>query len=218
MLQALAFAAAGSFYPVGLLLVLRYLSASRGMVLAKMFLLGGASGCLLVSVAELALLHALPLTRSEHPTPNGAVYIAFGAVLIAFCIVLATRRRRPPETVSALATPTPAGADPTPRRALAMGLVVYAPGIGLLAAVKALFDAGLSLAKTIVGLILCIVIVLWMAEVPILATTISPQRSAPMLRRAGRLVTSKGRSIAIVIGLLLGAYLVLEGIHIIRVG
>ena len=61
---------------------------------------------------------------------------------------------------------------------------------------------------------MCIVIVLWMAELPILATAVSPERSAPVLRRAGEWVARNGRLISIVIGFLLGGYLVVEGILI----
>lgn len=209
MTQALLLALAGSFYPVGVLFVLRYLGARRGLFLASLFLIGGALGCALVSVLELALLHALPLDRQDDPGANGAVYIVLGAALLIACIVLARRGRRMPVTTREMT------ADPSRVRAFLMGLLVYSPGIGLIAAVKALHDAQLPAAGVAVGVVLCIAVVLWMAEVPILATAISPRRSGPVLRRAGQWIAMNGRLISIVIGMVLGAYLVVEGILII---
>jgi hypothetical protein len=211
MIQAVSLAFAGSFYPVGLLFVLRYIAASRGLYLATLFVIGGALGCLVISVLELALLHSLPVQRADNPAANGAVYIALGAGLLLICGVVAVRgHRRPIEIAPTAVHP----ADPGARRAFVTGLIVYSPGLGLLAAVKALFDAALPASELVLGLVVCIAIILWMAEVPITATALSPRRSAPVLRRVGGFIARHGRSISLAIGVGFGGYLIADGMWI----
>jgi hypothetical protein len=211
VLQALSLAVAGSFYPVGLLFVLRYLAAGRALFLSSLFLIGGALGCLGVAVLELALLNVLPFKRAQHPGPNGGAYIVLGIGLLAVALLFARRGRH---RVEADGEPIKA-ADPSPVRAFLTGLLIYSPGLGLLAAVKALFDANLSGGWTAVGVVACTAIILWMAEVPIAATAISPRRSAPVLRSAGAFVARNGRLISIGIAAAIGAYLIADGIWIV---
>ena len=86
--------------------------------------------------------------------------------------------------------------EPTSGRAFLTGLIVYSPGLGLIAAVKALHDANYSVGLLAVGVIICTVIVLWMAEVPIIATAISPVRSGPLLRKGGDFIARNTRLIS----------------------
>jgi hypothetical protein len=210
VVQALSLAFAGSFYPVGLLFVLRYLAAHRAIFLSGLFLVGGALGCLAVAIAEYALLGALPLKQSEHPGANGALYIALGVGLLLGAVFFAMRPRRPAEIEGAPIKP----ADPGAAKAFLAGLIVYSPGLGLIAAVKALYDAELSGVDAAVGIIVCTAVVLWMAEVPIGATVVSPHRSAPVLRTVGSFVARNGRAISIAIAIVFGVYLVADGIWI----
>ena len=122
--QALLLALAGSFYPVGLLFVLRYLAATRGLFVANLFLVGGALGCALVSTVELLLLDALPLDRQDDPVASGSVYIVLGAGLVIVCIIFARRGQR-----AARVTEPKASADPSLARAFVTGLIVYSPGV-----------------------------------------------------------------------------------------
>ena len=211
MVHAVSLAFAGSFYPVGLLFVLRYLAAHRAIFLSGLFLIGGALGCLAVAIAEYALLNALPVDQSEHPGANGAIYIALGVGLLAGAAFFALRPRRPAEIEGEPITP----ADPSWPKAFLAGLIVYSPGLGLIAAIKALYDAQLSGPEAAVGIVVCTAVVLWMAEVPIGATVVSPNRSAPLLRRVGGFVARNGRFISISIAILFGIYLLADGISII---
>jgi Sap, sulfolipid-1-addressing protein len=211
VVQALSLAFAGSFYPVGLLFVLRYLAAHRALLLAGLFLVGGALGCLIVSVAEYGLLNALPLKQSEHPAANGAVYVVLGGGLLVGAAFFALRPRRPAEIEGEPIRP----ADPHTAKAFLTGLIIYSPGLGLIAAIKALYDADLSGFDAAVGIALCTAIILWMAEVPIAATVVSPRRSAPVLRTVGSFVARNGRTISIAIAMLFGVYLLADGISTI---
>jgi hypothetical protein len=212
MLQAISLAVAGSFYPVGLLFVLRFLAATRPIFLAGLYLVGGAIGCLAVSIVELVLLSALPLDPVDDAGPNGAVYIVLGAGLLLIAAVYARRSRQP----VTLEKKNPG--EPSAARAFLTGLIVYSPGLGLIAAIKALFDAQLTAPVLTVGVIVCVVIILWMAEVPILATLISPQRSAPVLRSAGDFVARHGRLITIALAVGVGVYLLVDGALIVAHG
>ncbi|SOD72470.1 Sap-like sulfolipid-1-addressing protein [Jatrophihabitans sp. GAS493] len=222
MLQAISIAIAGSFYPVGLLFVLRYLAAPRGLFIATMFLIGGAIGCLVVAFLELALLSALPLRGEENSTPNGTVYIVMGVVVLLVTAVIA-RPRKGPGTIEIAEV----GADPEikvgkgapgPGRSLATGMLIYSPGLGLIGAVKVLHDQDFSVALTVVGVFLCTLIMLWMAELPILATAVSPDRSGPVLRSAGDFIARNGKTISLVIVVGIGLYFIAKGISIIHSG
>jgi hypothetical protein len=210
VVHALSLAFAGSFYPVGLLFVLRYLAAHRAIFLSGLFLIGGALGCLTVAIAEYALLSALPLAKDEHPAANGALYIALGIGLLAVAAFLALRPRRPVEIEGEPIKP----ADPSAVKAFLAGLIVYSPGLGLIAAIKALYDAQLPGIDAAIGIVVCTAIILWMAEVPIGATVVSPTRSAPALRRVGGFVARNGRIISIGVAILFGVYLLADGIAI----
>ncbi|SDJ41968.1 Sap, sulfolipid-1-addressing protein [Frankineae bacterium MT45] len=222
MLQAISIAIAGSFYPVGLLFVLRYLAAPRGLFIATMFLIGGAIGCLVVAFLELALLNALPLRGSENSTPNGTAYIVMGVAVLIITAVIAIPHKGP-GTIEVAEV----GADPElkvgkgapgPGRSLATGMIIYSPGLGLIGAVKVLHDQNFSVGVTVIGVIICTFIMLWMAELPIAATAISPDRSGPKLREAGDFIARNGKTISLIIVVAIGLYFIGKGISIIHNG
>lgn len=214
MTQAIAFAFWGSFYPVGLLFVLRYLAASRPLFLASLFLIGGALCCLALGTLELVLLQVLPFDRHDDPTANGLLNVVIGAGIILAVVVYLWRRPRPTRTFEE----TRPQEDPGPARCFFTGVLIYSPGLGLIAAVKALSDANLSGTATAVGLVVCVAVLLWMAEVPILATAVSPRRSAPALRRVGTFIARHGVVISALILVGFGVYLIVDGISTTSTG
>jgi hypothetical protein len=212
--QALAFAFWGSFYPVGLLFVLRYLAASRPLLLANLFLIGGAVSCLTLGALELVLLQVLPLDHRDNPAANGILGVLIGVAIILAVVLYLWRRPRPARTFE----DTRPQEDPAPAKCFFTGMLIYSPGLGLIAAVKALSDAELSGAGLAVGLVVCVAVLLWMAEVPILATAVSPRRSAPALRRVGTFIARHGVIISALILVGLGVYLIVDGISTASTG
>ena len=151
MIQAISLAVAGSFYPVGLLFVLRYLSAGRDLFIASTYLVGGALDCLLVSIAELVLLNWPQFDQQGFDAERDRRHRRRGPLALIGALVARPRRHSEPEIETLTDLPPAAPKDPSPWRALLVGLVAHSNGLGLIAGIKALVDAHLSCRLRITG-------------------------------------------------------------------
>ena len=207
--QTLAFAFIAALYPVGLLAITFLLAGDRPMKLGLSFYAGAATSLAVVGVLVLTVLNGVGLDESSSGGARGGFRIGLGTAMLVAAWLLWRR-------------PVPRDPKPEPSwkvrlrgaRPIAVfvtGAILYSPSGSYLAAVQqiATSDAGLAWG---VQLLIVIVIVLITVEVPLAAYALKPEATARALRRVEGWIDRHGRK-ALVGGLVLvGGYLIIDGI------
>lgn len=212
--QALVLAFAASIYPPAVAAVI---ALGRGAeVRSRVFAFVLASWLVTYAVGALILyaLVELGATGSHHLTPGAWVNVALGVLL--FLLAVRLHRRRPdPETA-----PKPDSAPSkieryleSRRLAFVLGVILYVlPSPIYIGAVKAIADANLSTGGELASLVVVVAIMLWMVELPMLMLLTVPDRAASTLERINLWFAGHGRSLAILVAVAVGVYLIVKGL------
>jgi uncharacterized membrane protein YcjF (UPF0283 family) len=98
------------------------------------------------------------------------------------------------------------------RRAFISGMIVYFPGIFLVASAKAVADARATWIPTAAVTVLCVIVLLLVIEIPILAFALAREKVQPPLERITRTAKRHSKQVILAIELVGGAYLLFAGI------
>ncbi|MGZ8765511.1 MAG: GAP family protein [Acidimicrobiia bacterium] len=172
-----------------------------------------AAGTLAVSVAiGLAVLLVFNRALERHHDTTGhrgaAIDIVLGVVLLALAVreIVAEPKTKEPKDRRQLGV----GASFT------LGLVVMAANFSslvlYLAALKEIVRADVATASELVVTAVFIVIMLLPVELPLLLTVVAPGSSERILTRIGAAVKRHSHTIAVVVLVVFGAYLVVKGV------
>ena len=103
-------------------------------------------------------------------------------------------------------------AHPRPLTALAVGVVLFAPGVGFIAAVQVIATAKASLSATVTAMVMVVVIDLVFAWLPVVVYLIAPEATTRGLRSLSTWLGQHGR--ALLTGSLgaVGTILVIDGV------
>ena len=103
-------------------------------------------------------------------------------------------------------------AHPRPLTALAVGVVLFAPGVGFIAAVQVIATAKASVAATVTALVMVVVIDLAFAWLPVALHMVAPEATTRWLKAANRWLGAHGR--ALLTGSLgaVGTILLIDGV------
>jgi hypothetical protein len=205
--QAAVLALAGSIYPLAALIVIGLLTRPDGLRLALICLAGAALAVTLTALAVLWLLATLDLNTDQSRAASGWLYVALGLTLVVIAAVL-IRRRGTPHT-------PPPPRQPGPLAAFLLGIAMYFPGPMYVAAIKTVSDANAGAAMTAVGVAVCVVCVLALAEGPIVFRCVARQRSERALAAYGSFVAEHGRDVLLAAALVVGGYLISRGLYIV---
>ncbi len=105
----------------------------------------------------------------------------------------------------------PEGVGYRPRRVFLLGLITYLPSLLYVSAIKNIADAHMSNAASVLFLVLCAVLVLQMVEIPIILRLVAPRRTSVILTSYNLWMHRHGRSIAIILAVAGGSYLLVTG-------
>lgn len=203
--EAIPMALVAAFSPTTLVVVASLLGRERPLALALSFYLTAAALSLAVGFLLLGVLAGSGLDNKKmHPTVPAALDLTFGVVILLFALWIA---RRPP------ATPKEAKQrDMRLLTAVALGLVIGSPSPMYLASVHSLSKGGPGLAARSLGVILLTLIVLLMAELPIITFLIAPERTHDALKSANAWLSRNGHVIALAAATVVGCYFTVIGI------
>jgi Sap, sulfolipid-1-addressing protein len=223
-LQLLLLALDAALYPTLLAAVVILLNQPRRVALLSAYLAGG----LIVSIGA-GLLIVFVLKGAFHGSNRGlsaTIDVAVGGLALLLAVALATRadarfaeRRRGKS--SEAADPSAQKAEPVMQRILARessplvflaALVMNLPSAAYLVALKDITAAHHQTGTTIVLIIAFNLIMFLLAEVPLVGLIVNPQRTEQAVLDLNRWFSKNGRRIAIVLCVVLGAFLMIRGI------
>lgn len=214
--QAAGLAALAALYPPALLVAAIYLSSASPRKLAGLFLAGAILMTAVAGIIALVALRAGGLSLPANRQPRYGLRVGLGALGLAAAGYLIWRyRHRGPADKAKPGKPGKISrmtANPRPWSALAVGALVFVPGVGFIAAIQVVATAKSSLAATAAGLVLVVVIDLALAWLPFGLYLIAPGRTRRTLKAINAWFSARGQSLAIGAVTAVGAILLVDGV------
>ena len=184
LIQAAGLALLAALSPTALLVAAVYLGSARPRLVTAFYLAGAVVMSLLMGVVILEVLRGVNLQSPAERTPRYGLRLVLGILLLAATIVVARRKPRPPDPAKAhQGFVSKMVADPAPRSAFLVGILVFAPGVSFLAAVQVIATASTGLLLTLVGLIIVITVCLLLVWLPLLGYLAAPAATTDRLRK-----------------------------------
>jgi Sap, sulfolipid-1-addressing protein len=213
--QAAGLAALAALYPPALLIAAIYLGSTRPRRMTLLYLVGALLITVVSGVVILVALRAGGLSLPAHRTPRYGLRLGLGVLAIVGAGYLGLRerqrRRRPPQGPKKPSLVSRMAARPRPRTAVAAGLLIFAPGVGFVAAVQVIATAKEGLGATIGALVLVVAIDVAFAWLPLAVHLIAPERTTRALKALDGWLAAHGRVLLIAAIAAIGLILVADG-------
>jgi hypothetical protein len=213
--QAAGLAALGALYPPALLIAAVYLGSSRPRRMTALYLAGAVLMTTVCAAVILVALRAGGLSLPAHRTPRYGLRLGLGALAIvaAGYLTLRERRRRqrPPGAPKKPGLVNRMAARPRPLTAVAVGILLFAPGAGFIAAVQVVATAKASVAATIGALVMVVAIDVAFVWLPLAVHLIAPDRTTSALKALDGWLAVHGRVLLIGAIGAIGVILVVDG-------
>ena len=214
LIQAAGLALLAALSPTALLVAAVYLGSSRPRVVTAFYLAGAVLMSLLMGVVILEVLRSVNLQRPSEQTPRYGLRLVLGILLLAAAIVVARRKPRPPDPakphqgfVSKMV------ADPAPRSAFLVGILIFAPGVTFLAAVQVIATARASFDLTLIALIIVVVINVLLVWLPIVLHLVFPAATTRYLTGFNGWLRAHGKVVLMCVLVAVGGIMVVNGIY-----
>ncbi len=166
-------------------------------------------GLLLVVV-----LRATDLSRPSGHTPRYELRLGLGIALLLAGIVVARRKPRPSDRADKgdgfVARMV---AQPGPRSAFAVGLLVFAPGATFVAALQVIATARADVELTVAALVVVVVINAMLVWLPLVVHVVAPDLTTRYLTSFNTWLRSHSRAITAGLLVVVGALLIGNGIY-----
>jgi Sap, sulfolipid-1-addressing protein len=215
--QAAGLAALAALYPPALLIAAVYLSSASPRKLTSLYLAGAALVTAIGAVVILVALRGGGLSLPGNRQPRYGLRVGLGALAVAAAGYLVWRyRRRSPDTAKA-GKPSKPGrisrmtVHPRPLTALAVGALLFAPGVGFIAAIQVIATAKAGPGATVAALVIVVIIDLAFAWVPLALHLIAPDATTRTLKTINTWLGVRGRELMIGALGALGAILIIDG-------
>lgn len=213
--QAAGLAALAAIYPPALLIAAAYLESAHPRKMSGYFLGGALLMTVIVAVVVLVALRAGGLSLPSHRSPRYGLRVGLGAVALAAAGYLTRRMRsrgqpdpaKPKKQgrISRLAN------QPRPLTALAVGVVLFSPSVGFIAAVQVIATSKASLPGTAGAVALVVFIDLAFAWVPLAVYLIAPERTTRALQAINAWLSVRGQGLLIAALVAIGLILLIDG-------
>jgi Sap, sulfolipid-1-addressing protein len=194
--QAAGLAVLAAISPTALLVAAVYLGSARPRQTLLSYLIGALLMSAVMGAVVLVLLRAGGFSLPHHRTPRYALRLILGVVLLLGGVVLASRKRKPPDPDKPQTGLTARLiANPAPYTAFLAGILIFAPGVTFIAAIQVVATAQASLDATVTALAVIVVINVSLVWLPLLGYLAAPGPTTRRLvafnvwlRRNGRLI------------------------------
>jgi hypothetical protein len=214
LLQAAGLALLASLSPTALLIVAVYLGSARPRLTAGFYLIGAVAMSLVTGVVILAILRNAQLSHADEHTPRYGVRLGLGVLLCLGAVVVARRKKPPPDpTKEQRGLISRMAASPAPLSAFLVGVLIFAPGATFLAALQVIATSQASLELTTFAVLVVVSLNVLLVWFPIVVHVVAPDRTTRYLTAFNGWLTAHGRTILIVLLLVVGAIMVANGIY-----
>jgi Sap, sulfolipid-1-addressing protein len=213
--QAAGLAALSALYPPALLIAVIYLSSASPRRLAGIYVAGAALMTVLAAVVILVALRAGGMSLPVNRPPRYGLRVGLGVAALAAAGYLVWRHRHrgsadpaKPGKPSRISRMT---AHPRARTALIVGALVFAPGVGFVAAVQVVATAKAGPGPTAAALAIVVVIDLALAWLPLTLHLIAPDATTRTLKSMNAWLGVYGRVVLIGALAAIGVILIIDG-------
>ena len=160
--EGIPLALAASVYPPAIAVLIYYLGRDSPRRLFLAFFVGAFAMTFIVGVSGMLLLTGTDVNPKGHPAPSAGLNIALGVLLIsaAHAVVRRSRNR------SDVQKPARQRRTSTSSAAL-LGVLMYAPSLFYLSAIKKVADADPSLPAALLSALILTICVLLAVEIPV---------------------------------------------------
>jgi hypothetical protein len=212
--QAAGLALLSALSPTALLIAAVYLGSARPG-LTSLFYLAGA--VLMSFVMGVVVLFALRSVGLNHPDQHAARYglrLGLGVLFVAAGIFVATRKPRSRDPAKARhGLVSRMVADPAPRSAFVVGLLVFAPGVTFVAALQVIATAQAGPDLTALAVILVVVINVLLVWLPIMLHLVAPKATEQRLKAFNGWLRANGRTVLVGVLMTVGGIMIFDGIY-----
>ena len=189
-----------------------YLGSARPRLVGAAYLAGAIIMSLVMGLVVIAILRNTGLQHNSQRTPRYGLRLGLGLLMLAASAVLARRKPKQPDPDDAKqGLVSRMIANPAPRSAFAVGLLLFAPGITFIAAVQVIATANASLEATTVAIIVVVVINAVLVWLPLLVHIFAPGVTTRYLTAFNGL-RANGNKILIAVLLVGGLIVAITGI------
>jgi len=212
--QAAGFAVLAAMSPTALLVIAVYLGSAQPRRTGGYYLAGAILMSILTGVIVLVALHAGGLSRPAERQPRYGLRLGIGILALAASAFLFARMRRPVD-------PGKQGkgflgrmiANPSPRTAFIVGLLLFSPSVTFIAAIQAIATAHASIELSALALAIVVVLNVLLVWLPILAHLIVPGWTSRTLTAFNGWLRAHGRIIAAIAAAAAGVILTVNGLR-----
>lgn len=225
--QAAGFAVLAAISPTALLVMAVFLGSANPRSTALLYVIGAMLMTAAMAVTVLVVLRTTGLNQPHQHDARYGLRLGVGALALATAAVVVARRRRPGPPA---ATPAPAAAapgpapgtsgpglvsrlvaEPQPRTAFAVGVLLFAPGATFIAAVQVVATADASAAATTLALLIVVIITGLTVWLPLLTYLAAPEATTRRLRALNGWLRANGRVLLMGALVVCGIALVISG-------
>ncbi len=206
--ETLALAFVAALYPVGLLAVSFLLATDRPLPLALSFLAGAATSLFAVGTLVIVVLQGAGLDDKGASGARGGFRIGLGTAMLVAAWLISRHPARSEEKEPSWRMRL-RGAHPV--AVFATGAILYSPSGSYLAAVQHIATSTSGWPR-LLQLLVVIAIVLLTVELPLLTFALLPEATARALGKGQTWIDRHGRQALMSVLLVLGGYLVIDGI------
>jgi Sap, sulfolipid-1-addressing protein len=212
--QAAGLAVLAALSPTALLVAAVYLGSARPRLTGTVYLAGAIIMSLVIGLVLIAILRNTGLDQHSQRTPRYGLRLGLGVLMLAVGAVLARRKPKLPDPekmrqgfVSRMI------ANPAPRSAFVVGLLLFTPGVTFIAAVQVIATAKASLGLTAVAIVVVVVINVALVWLPLLLHIVAPGVTTRRLTAFNDWLRANGNTILIAVLIVGGVIVAADGIY-----
>jgi hypothetical protein len=217
--EAAGLALLAAITPTALLVVAVFLGAANPRRIVLLYLAGAVVMTVVIAVVVFVVLRSGHLYKPHQRQARYGLRLGLGLLLLLAGAFVLRRSRKPPDPAKAEKKKQKGPglisrmiAQPGPKEAFIVGILVYSPSLTFIAAVQTVATSKDSVSAAVLALVLVEVITLLFVWVPFLLYLLMPDRTGRLLGSFNAWLRSHGHQILVGALLAAGVVVTIDGI------
>jgi Sap, sulfolipid-1-addressing protein len=201
--------------PAAILACAVYLGSARPRQATLLYLAGALTMTLVMALVVLFALRAGGLSLPSHHTPRYGVRLGLGVLALGGGIYMSRRkpRQRDPAKPKKPGLIARTMARPGPLAAFVTGIIVFTPSASFIAAVQVIATARASVADSVIGLAIVVIINVTFVWLPFVFYLVRPESTTRRLKAFNGWLRAHGHKLVAGALIVVGAFLIANGIY-----